>query len=384
MPSSKAPQTPKKVLILTSTAGGGHKSAAEAITEQLEAEFGDQVVVDSVDVLKEYAPQPFDRTPEAYQLMIKSPAAWRGFYELGDGARRSRLIMSSISLYARRRSEKLLANHPADIIVSTYHFANSPILESLSRHSSTTPFITVVTDLVTAPPVWYDPRTTLCITPTEETAELARKMAIPDDKIKVIGMPVSAKFCPPSTDKAKLKKALNLDPTLPAIMVVAGGEGVGPFEQIAESLQNITATIIIITGKNSSALMKLESKHLPDNYHIHGFVKNIPELMQASDLIITKAGPGTIMEALNSHLPLILFSKLPGQEDGNVDFVTNHGAGIWQPKINELGTTVSRLLSAPDDLARMKAAAATSAQAGASQHIARAIGERIGLKPSHL
>ena len=47
----------------------------------------------------------------------------------------------------------------------------------------------------------------------------------------------------------------------------------------------------------------------------------MPDFMRASDFIVTKAGPGTIAEALNAELPIILYSKLPGQEDGNVTFV---------------------------------------------------------------
>lgn len=384
MPATQKHTSPKKILILTSTAGGGHKSAASALTEQLNHIYGHAVTVESVDVLKEYAPQPFDRTPEAYQMMIKSPTAWRGFYELGDGARRSRLIMSSISLYARRRSERLLTNHPADIIISTYHFANSPILESLSRTHSTVPFITVVTDLVTAPPVWFDPRTTLCITPTEDTAELARKMAIPEEKIKVIGMPVSSRFKPAASSKVTLKSDLGLSSKRPLVVVIAGGEGIAPFDQIVDNFAGINATIMIITGKNAGMLSKLESKDLPDNYVIKGFVDNLPEIMQAADVIITKAGPGTIMEALNCHLPLILFSKLPGQEDGNVDFVTIHGAGLWQPKLSQLGGDLRSLLASPSRLSDMQAAAAKISQPDATRNIVLAIGRQVGLtQPSH-
>ena len=49
--------------------------------------------------------------------------------------------------------------------------------------------------------------------------------------------------------------------------------------------------------------------------------------MRAADIIVTKAGPGTIAEALNANLPIILYAKLPGQEDGNVTFVESEGAG---------------------------------------------------------
>jgi len=365
--------------MLMATAGGGHKSAAESIAEALTDKYGDQVVIDSVDVLKEYAPHPFGYTPEAYQLMIKSPAAWKGFYDLGDGVRRSKMINTSISRYARRHSARLLDNHQADIIVSTYHFANSPILETLRRRHLDTPFVTVVTDLVTAPPIWFDTRTTLCITPTTETAELALRSGLDPGIIKVIGMPVSERFTPPTQPKARLKAALGWPSDKPAIIAMAGGEGVGSLDQIAEELTTLDATIVVITGKNAHLLKKLSAEDAPKNLRVYGFINNMHQLMQAADLIVTKAGPGTIVEALNSHLPLVLYSRLSGQEDGNVSFVTDHGAGIWQPKIQDMANTIQKILDNPLDIANMTAAAADIAQNGANTKIAAAIGDLLAL-----
>lgn len=368
---------PKRILMLMSTAGGGHKSAALSLSATLTARYGDRVIIDMVDVLKEYAPQPFDHMPEAYQIMIKSPAAWKGFYDLGDGVRRSKMITSSIALYARRHSERLLDNHPADIIVSTYHFANSPILETLHRRKSKTPFVTVVTDLVTAPPVWFDTKTTICITPTQATADLALKSGLDPKTIVTIGMPVSEKFHPPTKPKDQLKKALGWDQGRPAIIAMAGGEGIGSLDQIADELSRLDAVIAVVTGKNSQLLSKLSGPDTPSNIRAYGFVTNLADLMQAADLIVTKAGPGTIVEALNTHLPLVLYSRLSGQEDGNVSFVTDSGAGIWEPRVLNLAPTIEEILDEPGVLQSMSSAAASLAQNGANSKIVDVIGELI-------
>jgi len=361
--------------MLMATAGGGHKAAAASISEALKDAHGDNVIIETVDVLKEYAPQPFDKGPEAYQLMIKAPVAWRGFYELGDGVRRSKVINMSLSLFARRSMERLLNAHPADVIVSTYHFANSSVLEALAHLKNDTPFITVVTDLVTAPPIWFDPRTTLCLVPTSAAAELALRSSIDKDKIKIIGMPVSKRFGPSATAKSKLKTALGWNPTLPAIIAMAGGEGIGSLDQIAENLSTLNVTVVVITGKNTSLFERLNSTEAPYNLNlkIYGFVSNIDEFMKAADLIITKAGPGTIVEALNSHLPLMIYSKLSGQEDGNVSYVTDNSAGVWQPKISEMANTVQDILANPSTLENMAKATTKIAQPGASAQIAKVI-----------
>lgn len=368
---------PKRIVIIMSTAGGGHKSAANALAEALVNEYEENVIVEIIDILKQYAPQPFDKGPEFYQFMVKAPLAWKNFYEIGNSPRRSKIITSSLAIYARRTTQKLVDNHPADAIISTYHFANAPILNILKRNHMTIPFITVVTDLVTAPPAWFDKRTTLCITPTAEAAEVARDNGLPASAIEVIGLPVSNDFTPPTRPKSQLKAALGWPADKPVIIAMAGGEGIGSLEQIAENLTTLDATIVVITAKNTTLYNKLLNSNTAENVKIYGFVDTMPQFMQAADLLVTKAGPGTIVEALNSHLPLLLYAKLSGQEDGNVDFVTQHGAGVWQPKLGEIAGTVQLLLDTPGALGSMAAAAGTLAQPGAGAKIARAIGRLL-------
>ncbi|GAC1373453.1 MAG: hypothetical protein NVSMB39_7810 [Candidatus Saccharimonadales bacterium] len=241
---------PTRVLLLMATAGGGHKSAAESISAALAAKYGSRVTVEIVDVLKEYAPQPLDKAPEFYQLMIKAPATWKGLYDMYDGVRRAKMLANTITIAARRHTEIMLDAHPADIIVSTYHFANAPVLDYLARKQVDTPFISIVTDLVTAPPVWFDSRATLCIVPTEDVTEIALRCGLLPERIKVIGMPVKDTFTPPARPKAELKAALGWPTKRPAIIAMAGGEGIGSLGKIAAYLTSLDATIIVITGKN--------------------------------------------------------------------------------------------------------------------------------------
>ncbi|WP_040583029.1 glycosyltransferase, partial [Sedimentibacter sp. B4] len=62
--------------------------------------------------------------------------------------------------------------------------------------------------------------------------------------------------------------------------------------------------------------------------HLYGFTTEMPQFMAASDMLVTKAGPGTISEAFISGLPLVLYARLPGQEDGNVSYVEKLRAGV--------------------------------------------------------
>ena len=374
--------TAKRIVILSSNAGGGHMASAEAIRDALESHYGQRVSVRIIDTLKEYAPQPFDKTSEAYSIMIRSPQFWQGFYDMGDGPRRAQFINRSLALYARRGSLKLLEEHPADLFISTYSFASAPVLQAMAKLKLTTPFITVVTDIVTIPPIWFDQRTTLCFVPTEEAREQAVINGIELSKLTITGLPVSKRFFPASAPKAQLKGELGWNPRRPAILVMAGGQGVGPLGRIATALAPLNATIIIICGKNTSLHESLAAKTWPDNVLVQGFVGNMPDYMRAADLIVTKAGPSTIMEALNTHVPLMLYARLPGQEEGNVDFVVSRGAGVWTPDLDHLAATAALWLQKPELLQHFARGAALASAPDAAHTIALAVGQTLEL-PEH-
>lgn len=78
---------------------------------------------------------------------------------------------------------------------------------------------------------------------------------------------------------------------------------------------------------------------------IQGFVTNMPDYMGASDVIITKAGPGTISEALICGLPLVLNAFVPCQEEGNIPYVTENGVGVFETRPQKVAATISKWLS---------------------------------------
>lgn len=365
---------PVRVLIIYTRAGGGHVSAAKSLIEALEYRYGSGVICEMVDALKEYAPKPLDRAPEAYNQLIKAPQLYRQIYELSDGKRRSKMVTDSITRYSRRGVAKLLLEHPCDIIVSAYPFAGAPILDALERQNNDTPMITVVTDMVTIPPVWLDTRATLTIVPTEPALHQAIIAGLPRERIKKIGLPVSRKFVAAS-DKIETRRSLGWPTESRIVLLMAGGAGVGPLGLIAQSIirAGINAIPVVITGKNRRLAESMRSKSWASDAMIYDFVDNIATFMQAADVLVTKAGPGTIAEALNTHLPMILYSRIPGQEEGNVEFVAHTGAGYWAPKPVELVHTLRYLFSDDHALANAAAAAKRLSTPKATDEIAQLI-----------
>ena len=295
-----------RILFLFSDTGGGHRSASEAIIEALNLEFGERISTEMVDIFKDYAPQPFNRAPDFYPHMVRLPQAWKMGFVLSDGPRRTRLIVASAWPYVRQKVRTLVAQNPCNMIVSVHPIANGPLLWGLgSQHP---PFITVVTDLVSTHAFWYHRRVDLCVVPTDMARQRALACGLKPEQVQVIGLPVADRFCQPPGDKIALRTRLGWPVEGLIILVVGGGEGMGPIEKVvhaiaqafANSDTNSRAALVVVSGRNKHLKECLEATSWPIQTFIYGFVHEMPDFMRAADILVTKAGPGTICEAFNA------------------------------------------------------------------------------------
>jgi len=309
------------ILFLFSDTGGGHRSAAEAIIEAMELEYGDACSTEMLDFFKGYAPLPFNKMPDWYPDMAKAPQLWGLSYRMTDGRIRARAITASMWPYVGRAARKIVKNHPADLVVTVHPLATTVILKALGNNRS--PFITVVTDMVTAHALWYDQRADLILVPTETTRQRAIEYNMVPEKVRVVGQPVAERYCVPAGNKNALREKLGWEQDKTIVLLVGGGEGMGPLGKTARAIatSGLDVGLVIVTGRNQRLKAHLQSLDWPIPVHIYGFTKEMPDFMRAADILVTKAGPGTIAEALNAHLPIILYARLPGQEDGNLTFV---------------------------------------------------------------
>lgn len=365
------------ILFLYSDTGGGHRSAAEAIIEAINLEYPDSFELKMVDIFKEYAPLPLNYAPEIYPHLSRHPQMWKIGYEVSDGTRRIRAFYDVIWPYLRRAVHQLLRDNPVDLFVSVHQLVNIPILRLISK--SSIPFVTVVTDLVSTHSAWYHPGADLVIVPTIPAKEKALRNGLPNEKILVIGQPVAERYVQPQLEKKLLRENLNWNKEMLTILLVGGGEGMGNLERhaIAINNANLPIQLIIVTGRNHQLKKSLEAQNWNMPTKIYGFVKEMPEFMQASDILITKAGPGTISEAFIAGLPMILYSKMPGQEDGNIGYVENQGAGVWAPHPDEMVSCIKGWLKNPDEMKRVAERSKNLAKPNASREIAKALVNQI-------
>lgn len=373
--------TPKKphIVFFFSDTGGGHRSAAEAIIEAVHLEYKNNVTTEMVDFFKDYAPPPFNRVGEMYPYMVKAPRLWQASFYATDGRAQARVITATTWPIASRGAKALVRQHPADLIVTVHPFANTFALRALGKDRP--PFINVVTDMVTTHALWYDKRADLILVPTEQAYENAIRFNMPPEKVRVVGLPVADKYCKPLGRKSTLRKKLGWTLDKPIVLLVGGGEGMGPLAKTAREIDasGLDLSLVIVCGRNQRLKATLEAQKWENPTFIYGFTRDMPDFMRASDFIVTKAGPGTIAEALNAELPIILYSKLPGQEDGNVTFVEEEGAGVWAPKPQDVVRALTRWIMRPAEKKTVIENCRRAGRPEAARTIARIIGKKLKL-----
>ncbi|KAK8535189.1 hypothetical protein V6N12_056718 [Hibiscus sabdariffa] len=344
-------ETPKKVLILMSDTGGGHRASAEAIKAAFNEEFGDEYQVFVTDLWTDHTPWPFNQLPKTYNFLVKHGSLWRLTY-YGTAPR---VIYQSnfaaTSTFIAREVAKGLMKYQPDIIISVHPLMQHVPLRILKAKGllNKIAFSTVVTDLSTCHPTWFHKLVTRCYCPTDDVAKRALKAGLQPSQIKVYGLPIRPSFVKPVRPKIELRRELGMDEYLPAVLLMGGGEGMGPIESTARALGNALydedlgeplGQILVICGHNKKLASKLRAIDWKIPVQVKGFVTKMEECMGSCDCIITKAGPGTIAEAMIRGLPIILNDFIAGQEVGNVPYVLENGCGKFSKSPKEIADIV--------------------------------------------
>ncbi len=370
-------QRPSRLLILMSDTGGGHRSAAEAIAEASAHLYGAACQVQIADALAHHTPFPWNHAGRLYTPAVSGSArAWRLLWRLTDSPRRTRWLFAALYPWLAPGLRRLFLAAQPDAVVSVHPAFNHLGVWTLRQMGQRTPFITVVTDLVRAHPLWLCPQVDFCFTATEETRQDALHAGLPAHKTRVVGLPVSGKFCKISPNRPQARVSLGLHPDRPLILLMGGGEGVGRLYQIAAAIAEAcpAAQMAVIAGRNEKLRRRLATERWPIPTHVVGFVTNVPQWMAAADVLVSKAGPGVMSEAFIVGLPLVLYGAIPGQEAPNVSYVVEHGAGVFETEPARIAAWLAQRLQADDEtLARMSVAARRLARPEAALQIARQI-----------
>ncbi|GAX80944.1 hypothetical protein CEUSTIGMA_g8379.t1 [Chlamydomonas eustigma] len=349
------PKVSKRILIMMSNTGGGHKASADAIKAAFQEKYGDDYDVLIEDIWKDHTPAPFNRVPDTYSFMVRHAFLWWFSYVVMQPRWvHSPYLRLVHSLVSKRLNTAFNELRP-DLVVSVHPLMQHVpirVMKSRIRSGLSQPinFATVVTDFTTCHNTWFHPEATRCFVPTEYCKQLAVQNGLKEPQIVLHGLPIRPIFSKPLPTKKMMKKALGLNTSLPAILLVGGGEGMGKLEdtvdQIAEKLGS-SCQVVVVCGRNKRLLQRLSEKRYTSGMPVTatGFIDNIHEYMHASDAIITKAGPGTIAEALISGLPILLNGNVPCQEEGNIPYVVENGVGAFETRPPKIANILASWLS---------------------------------------
>lgn len=379
---NKSPAKKPHIIFLFSDTGGGHRSAAEAIIEALALEYPHKFTCEMVDFFQDYSPPPLNLAGPVYPAWSKMDTLWKFSFDQSDDPDRMRVIYSMFWPYIRLFLYKLLREHPCDMFVSVHPLINIPLLRAMHRREINKPYLIVVTDLVSTHAAWFANEASGIIIPTQQAVRKAIRANVKPDQLKIIGLPVADRFCKPVGEKKDIREKLGWPQDKVVILLVGGGEGMGPLEEISREIidANLNVALVVITGRNKKLKEKLENTRWSIPVHIYGFVKEMPDFMRAADILLTKAGPGTISEAMIAGLPIILYHRISGQEEGNVSYVIDEGAGVWAPEIEDIIETLRYWLENPSKRQETVDNAKRLARPNASREIAREIASRLDMQ----
>lgn len=377
--------TPRTILFLIADTGAGHRSAANAITNAItlisrkeqeewracqraaqndaapsptqEQADNDSLAqpppptyrIEIVDVFEGYSRFPLREAVKLYGPTIRyNPKL---FGEVFHRSNREGTVLTANTLATpliHNGLLRLITSVQPDVIVSIHPLINHATIKVLRELRVHVPFLTVVTDLVSIHYSWFASGADVYIVPTEQAKQLYLKRELDPKRVHVLGMPIDPKFTRPTESKKDLQQRFGLKPGVPVVLLVGGGDGAGGLQTAVRAISqaHLPVQLMVVTGRNKRLYAHLQRtrSQLRVPAKIFGFVHNMPELMHASDVIVTKAGPGTICEALACHLPIILSGYVPGQEEGNVEYVVKNNVGVLAQNPIELVDALRRLL----------------------------------------
>ncbi len=341
----------KNILIISSDiTGHGHKSITESLLEQFRNHPGIKVKVIEgfalngvlgIRVGKMYGP-----------ITRASKETWKLIWDITE--KKPSLMIEFGEATIHDRFVKILNEVKPDVILTIHPNYNASITNILEKINSTIPVFAVVADPVSISALWCNPKATYTLCPTEEARESCLKNNVPEERIRVFGFPVRQRFYRHLqtgdgihyTDRAME----NYVPEYPLqFLIMSGGEGSGNMSRYARILlKNFDCRVKLLCGRNKLLKKRLEHTLLEkyaDRVEVLGFTENVQDLMLASDVILARASPNTMTEAIMCNIPLVITGALPGQEEGNPGYAEKHGLGVICTEPSSLKTVIAGLLA---------------------------------------
>ena len=376
------PITTPKILIISSDTGGGHRSAALAITEGLQNFWkGESSVVRTIKAVEE-SHHITEKLVNLYNWMLQNRQHWMKYlyWAVNKIRPETRDFFHNRCIgYIRSQFDKWCPHVVVSVHPLTQHIV-AKILKELNL-AEQVPLVTVVTD-----PCygfwkgWACDDVSLYLVANDEARRQLLDYGISPERIKVSGMPVNPKFREIDEADAQIaRKAYGLSPDKFTVFLNAGWIGGGNIPQIFKELVRgeLDVQAIFLAGKNEQ--LRIEAEQIAKNakfpVKVIGYSDEIEKLMQSANVMISKLGGLTTFEALACRLPIIADATTPPmpQEAGTVQLISDRGAGIMLKKSSDIVPTIRNLIGNTRQYADMKAATVGLTMPNSTEYIVREI-----------
>jgi len=369
----REPELPQpKILILTITHGEAHRRMANALRQAL-VEIQPELTVEVVDALK-HCTAWFRLYYNSYLVPLRYwPSLWRQIENL-----QHRSAATSPGWLYRQGGRRLFhfikAFNP-DLIVTT-EVGLCELAAMLKRETGARFRLVGLITGVDADRAWAQAEVDLYPVAPGDVVEMLQAEGVPRTKILPCGMPIDLQFSS-LPERITARAHLKIDPDMPMLLVLFGGDGYDkPRHRILKGLERIQVPlqVVFIAGRNQALEHELRGLYQSNpRYTVLGWVDNMPEWMSAADLLLSKPGGGTVIEAVACGLPLLAFDPLPGGEERDCVWIEKQQVGRWIKRPEDIAPTIERLLSNPDEIQRLRENARAKGRPRAAFDAAEAI-----------
>lgn len=318
------------ILILYISVGQGHRRAALALGEALRADNPLLRIV-ILDLLKLW-PSGIGRLAAGlYRGLVRAvPGVWGYLYDRPEVKEKLNSPLAGLHRRLRGRLERMIEDLGPAVVVCTQAFPCALAAQCQRRSARKFALVAVPTDFHVHA-YWIYPEVDLYLLPAQESVETMRGRGVDPKKLRATGIPVGAGFNQ-SPDPARMKLKYGLNPDLPAVLLMGGGEGTVSLERLVLALDGGESKfqLAALAGSNRKQYGRLLALRgeIRRTLTVFGFTDLVEELMTAVEVIVTKPGGLSLAEALVKRRPLVLIDPLPGQEELNARFLSGHQAAI--------------------------------------------------------
>jgi processive 1,2-diacylglycerol beta-glucosyltransferase len=324
-----------RILILTAGFGEGHNSAARGVRDGLARVAPDQTEIELRDLFAETYPLINELVRRSYLWVVDfAPRIWGSVYGWID---RNKDYDKNFQRFFRLKEHfaALLDRFQPDVVASSFP-AYPYLLQQILGPGRLCKSVVVVTDSITVNKIWYRCTADYFLVPNEQSAAVLRAGKVSPEKIKIFGFPVSPKFADFTQDR-QLPSVNSKRRVL--YMIHAATRGA---PELVQRLADLGVDLTVTIGRADKLRPAIETAAGDRNIKVLGWTNQLPRLLQASHLLIGKAGGATVQETIAAGCPMIINHVVAGQEEGNARLIVETNSGVIAHSPREVIAKVQR------------------------------------------